>query len=354
MSNIALITDVHFGVREDSKLMISNQEKFFKEVFFPVIDEYQIDTVVNLGDTFDRRKFINFGTLQKSKKMFFDELAHRKIWSPTLVGNHDSFYKNTIKTNSIRELIVSEKYNNILCIDDPQILKINNLDITMIPWICQDNKSKCMEYIENKTNTTICIGHFELSGFIMHSGIVSDTGMDREVLNNFDMILSGHYHHRSTDGRIYYLGNPNQFTWTDEGDERGFHIFNTETREFIFIKNPFDLFYKIKFSDQNIIDFSKFENSYVRLITDQNDDKAAVDKFLNMLDSVNPYDIDIIEHYEEIQHDNFDHASENAYDNIVDYVKNYPLPKEIETDKLNRMFYDVWMKSQINDEEKED
>ena len=64
---IALVTDQHFGARNDSKKIADHMQKFYDEVFFPEIDKRGIDTVINLGDTFDRRKYIAFTSLKRSK-----------------------------------------------------------------------------------------------------------------------------------------------------------------------------------------------------------------------------------------------------------------------------------------------
>ena len=63
---VAIITDMHLGVRGDSKVFLDHQEKFFNEVFFPHLDEHNIKTVLDLGDTFDRRKYINYVTLDRA------------------------------------------------------------------------------------------------------------------------------------------------------------------------------------------------------------------------------------------------------------------------------------------------
>ena len=59
---------MHIGVRGDSKVFQNHQEKFFMEVFFPYLDEHGIDTVFDLGDAFDRRKYINYVSLQRGKQ----------------------------------------------------------------------------------------------------------------------------------------------------------------------------------------------------------------------------------------------------------------------------------------------
>ena len=76
---IAIVTDLHFGARGDSRVFHEVQRKFFQEVFFPYLDENGITTVFDLGDTFDRRKYVNFVSLQKCREFFFDELDKREI-----------------------------------------------------------------------------------------------------------------------------------------------------------------------------------------------------------------------------------------------------------------------------------
>jgi DNA repair exonuclease SbcCD nuclease subunit len=53
---VAIITDQHFGARNDSNVFLDFFQKFYDNVFFPKLIEEKIDTVLILGDTFDRRK----------------------------------------------------------------------------------------------------------------------------------------------------------------------------------------------------------------------------------------------------------------------------------------------------------
>ena len=76
---IALITDQHFGARNDSQIFLDYYEDFYKNLFFPKLKEEGIHELLILGDTFDRRKYVNFYALQRSKEMFFDKLASLPI-----------------------------------------------------------------------------------------------------------------------------------------------------------------------------------------------------------------------------------------------------------------------------------
>ena len=157
---VAIITDVHWGARNDSINFINFYEKFYNDIFFPTLDNHKIDTVLMLGDTFNRRKYINFVTYSHSKRIYFDELQKRNIKTHILVGNHDTSYKNTNEVNSV-DLLLRE-YDNINVIDSPQTIHLDysnpGADVCMIPWICADNYEQSMEWIKND-KSQICMGH---------------------------------------------------------------------------------------------------------------------------------------------------------------------------------------------------
>ena len=60
---ILLITDQHFGVRNDNQHFIEHYKKFYGEIVIPFIKASGIKQIINLGDTFDKRRSINFKSL---------------------------------------------------------------------------------------------------------------------------------------------------------------------------------------------------------------------------------------------------------------------------------------------------
>ena len=48
--------------------------------------------------------------------------------------------------------------------------------------------------------------------------IISQGGRDKEFFRKFDTVMSGHFHHKSDDGQIYYLGTPYEIYWGDWED----------------------------------------------------------------------------------------------------------------------------------------
>lgn len=333
---IALITDIHFGARNDNKKIADFQEKFYKTVFFPYLDEHNIDTVVDLGDTFDRRKFINFVSLDRAKKMFFDPLAERNIAVHALVGNHDSFYKNTLEINSMD--LLAGSYNNINIISSPQTVNFNGLDILMLPWICSSNEKEIFEMCA-ETTSQVVFGHLELSGYQMYRGQSIYHGMDDKWLKKFDVVCTGHYHTKSTTGNIHYLGCPYEMTWADYDDQKGFHIFDTDTRELTFISNPYSMFYKIHYNDADItaadvvtLDMSMYKDCFVKVIIKNKTNAYCFDMFIEKLEKAEPLHVQVVEDHLNLNLDNDNEIIEEAEDTLT-ILNNYIQQLETVGDK---------------------
>lgn len=299
---IALVTDTHFGARSDSLPFDNFFRKFYNEVFFPTLARERITTVIHLGDCFDRRKYINFNILKNCREYFFNELEERGMVVHMLAGNHDTYFKNTNEVNSL-DLLLNE-YNNIITYDSPDILELDNFSILMMPWICADNYAECMEAIKNST-APVLMGHLELAGFVMHKGMASEGGMDPKIFDKFDLVCSGHFHHRSRNKNIQYLGNPYEMTWNDYDDPRGFHILDTVTQELTFIENPYRMFVRYVYDDAKVdpdsIDASMFAEKMVKLVVANKNDFYKFDQLIDRLYKQNLLELKIIEDFSEFE-----------------------------------------------------
>lgn len=329
---IGIITDQHFGARNDSVAFLDFFQKFYEDTFFPALDSAGINTVLILGDTFDRRKYVNFYALDRAKKMFFNELEERGIRVHMLAGNHDTYYKNTNDVNS-PDLLLRE-YNNIDVIDSPETIVIDGTSICMMPWICPENYQASLDEMKN-TKAEICMGHFEIAGFAMHRGMESQDGLSKEIFDKFDMVFSGHYHHRSDDGHIYYLGNPYELTWQDFKDTRGFHLFDLERRELEFIPNTNTMFERIEYNDKECdpidLDTIDLTGKYVKLVVVNKTDYYKFDKFIQKLYNKGCNEIKIIEDFSEFT-DGEIHEEINLED-TVSVLSNYVDSIETDVDK---------------------
>jgi len=297
---VAIITDQHIGMRKGSQVFHDYMQKFYEEVFFPCLEKNKITTVLDLGDTFDNRKSIDFWSLDWAKKNYFDILAERGIKVYTVVGNHTAYYKNTLGINAINLLL--QEYDNVQLIENPETINVGGLDICFIPWICVDNETETYEVIAN-TTANICMGHLELSGFEAHQGYYMDHGMSRDVFSKFKKVFSGHFHHRSHSDNIYYLGNPYQMYWNDFGDTRGFHLFDTKTTKLKFIENPFKMFEKIYYDDSatspDQINTNQFKDKFIKLIVEKRTNYYEYDNLIERLYQVGVHDLKIIDNTNE-------------------------------------------------------
>lgn len=290
-----------FGARNDNQAFHDYFEKFYANVFFPYLKEHGIDTIVQFGDLFDRRKYINFNTLARSRSYFFDPLRAHGMKLEVFVGNHDTFYKNTNEVNS-PELLLNE-YDNVNVYSDPTDIDMDGTPITLLPWVCSGNYQQCIDHIE-QTSAQILFGHLELAGFEMHRGAMNDHGQfDNKILSKFDVVCSGHFHHKSSRGNIHYLGTPYEMSWSDYNDPRGFHIFDTDTRELTFIVNPYTMFQKWfyddttweSFDDLNTLPFDNAKGSIVKVVVKQKTNPYWFDMYIGKLEKAGALDIQVVE-----------------------------------------------------------
>ena len=291
---VAIITDQHFGFKKGSKLYLDYFQKFYDEVFFPTIKKHKITTVLDLGDTFDNRKGCDLFSLDWAKRNYFDHLQQQKIDLVSIIGNHTAYYKNTNDINT-NDLLLRE-YDNITIFSECTELEVGGLPILFIPWINQENSERTYKMIK-ESKAKVAMGHLELNGFIATHGHVMDVGADFECYDKFTHVFSGHYHTRSSNGKIYYLGNPYEMFWNDVNDKRGFHIYDTETLKLKTINNPNALYKIINYNDtpRQLFKFSDYNGKIVKVVVRQKTSEKEYDMFMDSLMKANPYDVKIVE-----------------------------------------------------------
>ena len=264
-------------------------------MFFPYCEENNIRLVFQLGDLFDRRKFINFNSLSECKRYFFDELEARGIQLITLLGNHDIYWKESLKVSS-SGLILGE-YENILLIDSPFTYTIDGTTIDMIPWICKENEKEVFEFIDG-SKSDLCFGHFEIAGFPMYRGMTAEEGLSHDMFAKYERVLSGHYHTRSKAENIEYIGTPYEMTWQDAYDPRGFSVFDTQTRELHFVENPFTIHTKLTYDDRGDQVWPTqvdLKDKYVKVVVVNKTNLYAFDQYITDVYNQDPAEVKIIE-----------------------------------------------------------
>ena len=324
---VAIITDTHYGARKGSKHIHDYFELFYKNVFFPSLEEHNIDTVIHMGDIFDSRKAIDLQSLEWAKKVVFEPLKKYKVHA--IIGNHDCYYKDTNYVNS-PELLLNN-YSNITTYSELAEINIDGLGILLIPWINSQNYDNAKNVIQN-CKSKIAMGHLEMNGFQATRGHVMENGMEVNVFDNFTRVYSGHFHTRSNDGKIYYLGNPYEMFWNDVNDPRGFHIFDTETLTHTPINNPYRLFYNIYYEDtpHQLFDFTEYDNKIVKVIVRQKTNSRNFERFIDKLYSCGVQDLKIVENFQLQENEEFAISEE---ENTITILNRYVDESEIDLDK---------------------
>lgn len=294
---IGFLADSHFGARSDSPLFMEHFMRFYDRVFFPRMEAEGIDTIIHLGDFLDRRKFVNFLTLNTVRNGFVDRLKKSGIKMHCLLGNHDIFYKNKSEVNSLQELFS----DNFIIHDTPKVLEFDGLPLAMLPWINKENEAESLKFIAEAEADILC-GHLELNGYQVLRNTPFDGGMSADLFKRYDAVYTGHFHTRHSIGNVHYLGCPYQITMNDYGDKKGFHIFDTETREMEFVKNPHTIFTQIRYDDSAVddtslitVDETRIKDKFVRIIVEQKTKPYIFEKFVDSVYSSSPHGVTIIE-----------------------------------------------------------
>ena len=341
---VAIITDQHFGARKNSKLFHDYFLKFYDDVFFPTLEKEKITTVIDMGDTFDSRKGIDFSALTWAKNHYFDRLRDMGIEVHTIVGNHTAYYKNTNEVNAV-DLLLRE-YDNVKTYSEVTSIEVGGCNVLLVPWINKENEKMSIGLI-NKSQAPVCMGHLELNGFRATPGHMMEHGMQWDVFKKFKKTYSGHYHCRSNQDNIYYLGNPYEMFWNDVDDvNRGFHLFDTETLEHTPVNNPYRIHHIVYYSDTDyqLFDARQLENKIVKVVVRNKSDTKKFEKFIDKLYNANVAELKIVENFMLQEAEDFEaFESEDTLSILNRYIED----SEINLDKsiIQRMIQEVYQEA---------
>ena len=297
---LAILNDTHCGIRNSSDIFMQYQESFYNDIFFPYLLKNNITQILHLGDYYDNRKTVNFKALHHNRKIFLEKLREYGITMDIILGNHDCYFKNTNDLNSLKELL-GHYMNEVNIIEEPRVMDYDGCKIGLVPWINPENEKEYLKFIKN-CKAEIIGAHLELTGFEMDRGLECRDGMSPTHFDKFEMVLTGHFHAKSTRGNIYYLGSQMEFYWNDCHDKKYFHIFDTDTRELTPILNPLTIHQKIYYDCDKIEvlqDLSNIDNKFVKLIVVNKGDPLIFERFVDRVQMRSIHQLKIVENFRE-------------------------------------------------------
>jgi DNA repair exonuclease SbcCD nuclease subunit len=346
---IAILNDTHCGIRNSSQIFLDNSADFYKNVFFPECEKHGVTQIVHLGDYYDNRKVVNIKALNHNRKHFLNEMRKRGMTMDIVPGNHDTYFKNTNDMNSLKELL-GHFMNEVNIIMEPTVMEYGSLKMAMLPWMCQDNYDKSLEFITNCKADWLG-AHLELNGFEMMRGVKNVHGMSKDIFNKFELVLTGHYHCQSRQDNVWYLGSQMEFFWSDAHDPKYFTIIDTETRSLERIKNTYTLFEKIVYNDKetcyNDYNFKKLDKKFVKVVVVERNDTFAFDQFIDNIQMQNIYDLKISENFNEFIGANVNDEGLQVDDTpqlMDDYVDG--VDTDLDKDKIKLMMRDLMTQAQ--------
>lgn len=216
-STIALISDIHLGVHQDSTSWHNVCLNFAKWLDVE-LKQRGISDIVIPGDVFHDRSEISVNTVSIAHK-FFETLKNYNII--ITVGNHDCFYKDRADINSASILT---GWPNITVVDQLQYVTQFGKKMSFVPWATN---------VDVLEPSDIVFGHFELNSFYHNNYKVCTHGIPTtNILSKGKFIITGHFHktelRQYDEGHILYVGSPYQQTFADVDCINGCYIFNIE------------------------------------------------------------------------------------------------------------------------------
>jgi len=338
---IAIITDQHFGARKNSKLFHDYFLKFYEDIFFPTLIKEGITTIVDMGDTFDSRKGVDFVSLEWAKNHYYDRLAELGITVHTIIGNHTAYYKNTNDLTGVGLFL--REYDNVKIYSEAEEVRLDKTKFLFVPWINSENEEKTLQLIDDSDSPCV-MGHLELNGFMATRGHFMEHGMDSSVFDKFERVYSGHYHMRSNKENVFYLGNPYEMYWNDVNDrERGFHLFDTDTLEHTPVNNPYQLFHNLYYEDtpHQMLDITKYDQKILKVIVRKKSDPKQFERYIDKLYSSNLAELKIVENFDFTEGEEFE-ADES--EDTISLLNRYIQESEVDLDKsvITEILQDVY------------
>lgn len=346
---LGIITDTHIGIRNDSPIFFENSVSFFTEVFFPYCKENNISHVIHLGDFFDRRKYININILHETRNKILKPLQESNIKIDLILGNHDCYYKNTNIVNTPKQVFAC--FDNVNVIEHPIVKDYDGFCLGLVPWITKENLDECKKFIKDAPCRMLG-GHFEIEGREVLRGIKSESGMPSSMFNKYDMVMSGHFHIRSYQDNIGYLGTPYQLYMSDLNEQKGFHVLDTTTSELEFVENPRQLFRQYFYDDSGAnkdkllkAEYPEAKNCFVRIFVKVKKHQSVLEQMMEKLYNVGAYGVTVLEDIQEEYREeiNMD-LSKDTFSLINSEIDNMELSQD--KIKLKSFIKDIFLESQ--------
>lgn len=233
VKRIFIVSDTHFGVRNNSTEWLEIQKDYFKNFFIPLLqrEKREGDIVLHAGDTFDSRHSLNLLVMNEGAKIMkeISEIMPLVV----ILGNHDIYRRNTNEVNSVKML---DWLPNIEVFEEPAVVQMSSERILLMPWRSSyEESSKCIA--ENPADYLFC--HTDVQGMKFNKFTEITEGLDASTFKDFKKVYSGHIHYAQLYKNIRLVGCPYQLTRSDAGNEKGIWLLDLESGKETYFPNNY-------------------------------------------------------------------------------------------------------------------
>lgn len=291
INKIWFISDLHFGIRSNSLEWLQIQKDYFNNWLIPLLKkEMQKDDILFvLGDVFDNRQSLNLLVLNTVLEIF-EEIA-KIIPIHIILGNHDTFRKNSNDINSVKIL---QYINNVIVYQEPKTLVItkNNISKTLLimPW--RSSIEEELKTFEQYNNCNYLFCHTDIQGLKYNKTRLVESGSDKNIYNYFQKVFSGHIHYRQIVDNIVMIGCPIPLTRSDANNQKGIYVFDPFNDNLKFFENKYSpKFLKYHLEDVMEMTLEKFnkviKNNFVDILVNQK--WSLKFSFTDLMDNISDY-----------------------------------------------------------------
>lgn len=325
-----MLTDTHLGIKNNKEFWLDLTEKLFDQVIEFCLRE-DIDTIVHLGDFFNDRKSLNVRTMLKGWEIC-KKISDNDIKIYIIKGNHDQYYKNISEPLSLFYLNPMENVEVVAT--EPLYLTEKEV---LVPWGYDIGDIEVA--VENGKYCTNLFGHFEINGFVTnHSGSIHDdvNSYQPSAFDLFNRVFSGHFHTKSKDRNITYIGSAFALNFNDIGDTRGYYLYEDGETEF----------YEFNFAPKfvridNIEDITEenIKGNIVEFIFKEDYGIVENDQIIQSINDLQPIELHIKSNIKLEVEEGSEEEIEDIGDNsevIMDYIDKRKVPKNIKKDMLKK------------------
>jgi DNA repair exonuclease SbcCD nuclease subunit len=246
---IGITGDFHLGKSlgartDDSGVNLRSRD--LESAVRQVIDGFiraRVDHIAILGDLFDKAKPPEFARQFLTRELLRYDAANPRGRKFILRGNHDATASFAIAATAVGTTALALPDASFVVADayEPRLVELGeDVAITMVPWMRND-----ADFLAAIMGIRPSPGRHNL--LFLHAGLSdlaefaercpgSQTLTRATVPTGFDWIFSGHFHGRKTfeDLGWTFVGSPERLSSAEVGQEKGFLVYDTDTRHFDF------------------------------------------------------------------------------------------------------------------------